>query len=97
MLMLAWKTAPALATGNCIVLKPAEQTPLTALLIGQIALDAGIPPGVFNIITGFGDAGSALAHHMDVDKVSQSVPTSQFLPVSQLVSYAFLPSSPFIS
>jgi len=70
MLMMAWKTAPALATGNCIVLKPAEQTPLTALLVGQIALEAGIPPGVLNIVTGFGDAGSHLAHHMDVDKVA---------------------------
>jgi phenylacetaldehyde dehydrogenase len=71
LLMAAWKLAPALAAGNCVVLKPAEQTPLTALRLGEILLDAGIPEGVVNIITGFGEtAGAALAAHDDVDKVA---------------------------
>lgn len=65
------KVAPALASGCSAVLKPAEQTPLTALRLGQIALDAGLPPGVLNVVTGFGvHAGAALANHHDVDKVS---------------------------
>ena len=69
--MAAWKLAPALAAGNCVVLKPAEQTPLTALRLGEILLDAGIPEGVVNIVTGFGEtAGAALAAHDDVDKVA---------------------------
>src|SRR5450755_1759589 len=71
LLMAAWKLAPALATGNCVVLKPAEQTPLTALRLGEIFLDAGIPEGVVNIVTGFGEtAGAALAAHDDVDKIA---------------------------
>ncbi len=71
MLMQAWKWGPALAMGNTVVLKPAEQTPLTALYIGQLALDAGFPPGVVNIIPGMGPtAGGAIARHMDVDKVA---------------------------
>jgi acyl-CoA reductase-like NAD-dependent aldehyde dehydrogenase len=70
MLTAAWKTAPALATGNSVVLKPAEQSPLTAIRLGQLALEAGIPPGVFNVVPGFGHtAGKALASHMDVDGV----------------------------
>ncbi|WP_068396696.1 aldehyde dehydrogenase family protein [Kribbia dieselivorans] len=69
-LMAAWKLAPALATGNTIVLKPAEQTPLSALLLGQILEEAGVPAGVVNIVTGFGDAGAALSGHDDVDKVA---------------------------
>lgn len=70
MLTAAWKTAPALATGNSVVLKPAEQSPLTAIRMGQIALEAGIPPGVFNVVPGFGHtAGKALASHMDVDGI----------------------------
>ena len=72
MLMLAWKWGPALAAGNCVVLKPAEQTPLSALRIGELALEAGFPDGVINIITGFGadSAGEAISHHMDIDKVA---------------------------
>lgn len=70
MLMATWKLAPALAAGNCCVLKPAEQTPLTALRLGQLIQEAGFPEGVVNIVTGFGDAGAALASHMDVDKVA---------------------------
>ncbi|MCK9908502.1 aldehyde dehydrogenase family protein [Microbacteriaceae bacterium K1510] len=66
-----WKIAPALACGCTIVLKPAELTPLTALWLGQAALDAGLPPGVLNIVPGFGaEAGAALVSHPDVDKIS---------------------------
>ena len=71
MLMQAWKLAPALATGNTVVLKPAEQTPLSALRIGELILEAGFPEGVVNILPGFGPtAGAAIANHMDVDKVA---------------------------
>jgi aldehyde dehydrogenase (NAD+) len=71
LLMAAWKIAPALACGNTSVLKPAEQTPLTALRLGELAIEAGIPAGVVNIITGFGPtAGAALTEHADVDKIA---------------------------
>jgi len=71
MLMQAWKLGPALATGCTVVLKPAEQTPLTALRIGELMLEAGFPPGVVNILPGYGPtAGAAIARHMDVDKVA---------------------------
>jgi acyl-CoA reductase-like NAD-dependent aldehyde dehydrogenase len=70
LMMAAWKLAPALAAGCTVVLKPAEQTPLTALLLGQLILDAGIPAGVVNVVTGFGEAGAALSAHMDIDKVA---------------------------
>ena len=70
LLMVAWKLGAALACGNCVVLKPAEQTPLSALLLGKLLCDAGVPDGVVNIVTGFGDAGAALAAHGDVDKVA---------------------------
>ena len=72
MLMLAWKWGPALACGNTVVLKPAEQTPLSALRIGELALEAGIPEGVVNIVTGLGpdSAGEFIANHMDVDKIA---------------------------
>uniref|UniRef100_A0A8D8URZ9 Aldehyde dehydrogenase, mitochondrial n=1 Tax=Cacopsylla melanoneura TaxID=428564 RepID=A0A8D8URZ9_9HEMI len=70
LLMLAWKIAPALATGNTIVLKPAEQTPLTALAIARLVAEAGFPPGVLNIVPGYGDAGAALVNHPGVDKVA---------------------------
>jgi aldehyde dehydrogenase (NAD+) len=71
MLMQAWKLAPALATGNTVVMKPAEQTPLTALRIGELLVEAGFPEGVVNILPGFGPtAGAAIASHMDVDKVA---------------------------
>ena len=69
-LMATWKLAPALAAGNTVVLKPAEQTPLSALLLGEVFEEAGFPPGVVNIVPGFGDAGAALSAHMDVDKVA---------------------------
>lgn len=71
MLMQAWKLAPALATGNTAVMKPAEQTPLSALRIGELILEAGFPEGVVNLVPGFGPtAGAAIAGHMDVDKVA---------------------------
>ena len=71
MLMQAWKWGPALAAGNTVILKPAEQTPLSALYVGQLALEAGFPPGVVNIIPGMGPtAGGAIAKHMDIDKVA---------------------------
>jgi acyl-CoA reductase-like NAD-dependent aldehyde dehydrogenase len=70
LLMLAWKIAPALACGNTVVLKPAETTPLTALLFAEICQQADLPPGVVNIITGAGDTGRALVAHPDVDKVA---------------------------
>jgi gamma-glutamyl-gamma-aminobutyraldehyde dehydrogenase/4-guanidinobutyraldehyde dehydrogenase/NAD-dependent aldehyde dehydrogenase len=68
MIMAAWKIAPALAAGNSVVLKPSEKSPLTALRLAELAIEAGIPPGVFNVVPGFGpEAGSPLALHMDVD------------------------------
>ena len=71
MLLAAWKLGPALATGNTVVLKPAEQTPLSALRLGELCLEAGIPPGVVNVLPGFGPtAGSALVTHPDVDKIA---------------------------
>jgi aldehyde dehydrogenase (NAD+) len=70
LLMLAWKVAPALATGNTVVLKPAETTPLSALHFAQIAAEAGLPPGVLNVVPGAGATGSAVVSHPDVDKVA---------------------------
>ncbi|MCS5719314.1 aldehyde dehydrogenase family protein [Herbiconiux sp. CPCC 205763] len=70
LLMLAWKIAPALAAGNTVVLKPAETTPLTALIFAEIVQQAELPPGVVNIITGAGETGRALVNHPDVDKVA---------------------------
>jgi aldehyde dehydrogenase (NAD+) len=70
LLMLAWKVAPALATGNTVVLKPAETTPLTALVFAEVCADAGLPPGVVNIVTGGPATGAALVRHPDVDKVA---------------------------
>lgn len=71
LLMAAWKIAPALATGCTVVLKPAEETPLTALFLGELIQRAGVPDGVVNIVTGFGEtAGAALSAHPDVDKIA---------------------------
>ncbi|WP_418314736.1 aldehyde dehydrogenase [Piscinibacter sakaiensis] len=70
MIMAAWKLGPALAAGNSVVLKPSEKSPLTALRLAELALAAGIPPGVFNVVPGYGhEAGEALALHMDVDAI----------------------------
>jgi aldehyde dehydrogenase (NAD+) len=70
LLMAAWKLAPALAAGNTCVLKPAETTPLTALLLAEVCQQAGLPPGVVNVVTGAGDTGAALVCHPDVNKVA---------------------------
>jgi aldehyde dehydrogenase (NAD+) len=70
LLMAAWKIAPALACGNTVVLKPAETTPLTALKLAEVIHDAGLPPGVVNIVTGAGETGAAIVNHDDVDKIA---------------------------
>lgn len=70
LLMAAWKIAPALACGNCVVLKPAETTPLTALHLAKLLQDAELPPGVVNIVTGAGDTGASLVNHPGVDKIA---------------------------
>src|SRR5215467_7284635 len=70
LLMLAWKIAPALASGNTVVLKPAETTPLTALLFTDVVRQAGLPPGVVNIVTGDGSTGAYLVRHPHVDKIA---------------------------
>jgi aldehyde dehydrogenase (NAD+) len=70
LLMLAWKVAPALAAGNTVVLKPAEFTPLTALLFAEIAAEAGLPAGVLNVVTGDGETGKLIVEHPDVDKIA---------------------------
>src|SRR4051812_9164271 len=70
LLMAAWKLAPALACGNTVVLKPAETTPLTALVLAEIIRDAELPPGVVNILPGAGDVGAALTNHAGIDKVA---------------------------
>jgi aldehyde dehydrogenase (NAD+) len=70
LLMLAWKVAPALAAGCTVILKPAEFTPLTALAFAELAAEAGLPPGVLNILTGDGSTGAALVEHPDVDKIA---------------------------
>ena len=71
LLMASWKIGPALATGNSLILKPAEQSPLTAIRIAELAAEAGVPEGVFNVVPGFGEtAGQALGRHMDVDCIA---------------------------
>ena len=71
MLMAAWKLGPALACGNTIVMKPAEQTPLSILYFANLVKEAGFPPGVVNILNGYGkDAGAAIASHLDIDKIA---------------------------
>lgn len=70
LLMAAWKIAPALACGNTVVLKPAETTPLTAMKLAEVVRDAGLPPGVVNIVTGAGETGAAIVNHDDVDKIA---------------------------
>lgn len=77
--VLGLKTAPALAAGNVIIIKPSEKTPFAAAELGKLALDAGFPPGVFQVLPGDGSTGSILASHMDIAKVSftGSVPTGK--------------------
>src|SRR5215469_2216828 len=85
LLMQAWKLAPALATGNTVIMKPAEQTPLSALRVGELILEAGFPEGVVNLLPGFGPtAGAAIARHADIDKVAFTGSTE----VGQLVMEA---------
>jgi acyl-CoA reductase-like NAD-dependent aldehyde dehydrogenase len=69
-MIAAWKLAPALAAGNCVILKPSELTPLTTIRLARFCVDAGVPTGVVNLLTGDGDLGQALVEHPDVDKVS---------------------------
>src|SRR6185503_12761782 len=77
LLLAMWKVAPALAAGNTVILKPASQTPLTALALGQLAIDAGLPPGVLNVITGGGSSvGQAIVEHPGVDKIAFTGDTS---------------------
>lgn len=70
LMLLTWKIAPALAMGNTVVLKPATYTRLSALLLAEVCAEAGLPPGVFNVVTGSGAMGSLLADHSSVDKVA---------------------------
>jgi 4-(gamma-glutamylamino)butanal dehydrogenase len=70
LMMAVWKTAPALAAGCSVIIKPAEDTPLTAIRVAQIAKESGIPDGIFNVLPGFGDVGEALGRHNDIDAVS---------------------------
>jgi acyl-CoA reductase-like NAD-dependent aldehyde dehydrogenase len=86
MLMLAWKIAPALATGNTVVLKPAETTPLTALLFAEVCQQAGLPAGVVNIITGDGATGSHLVNHPGVDKIAFTGSTGVGKAIAKAIS-----------
>lgn len=71
LMMMAWKLGPALAAGNCIILKPAEQTPLTALKIAELSVEAGFPPGVISVINGLGsEVGAALSSHLGIEKIA---------------------------
>ena len=91
LLMAAWKIAPALATGNTVVLKPAETTPLTALKLAEIIQESGLPPGVVNIITGAGKTGAALVNHPDVSKIAftGSTDVGKLIQKSILISGLF--------
>ncbi len=86
LLMAAWKLAPALATGNTCVLKPAETTPLSALLLAQVCQQAELPPGVVNVLTGAGDTGAAIVAHTDVDKVAFTGSTEVGIAISQAIA-----------
>ncbi|KAG8248406.1 Aldehyde dehydrogenase, mitochondrial [Homalodisca vitripennis] len=93
MLMAAWKIGPAIATGNVIVMKPAEQTPLTALYLAELSREAGFPPGVINMVPGFGDAGAALSSHPLVDKVAFTGSTEAILEQKSLFFPNLYPNS----
>jgi acyl-CoA reductase-like NAD-dependent aldehyde dehydrogenase len=91
LLMAAWKFAPVLAAGNSLVLKPSEKSPLTALRVAELAVEAGIPPGVFNVVPGFGQtAGKALALHMDVDCIAFTGSTATGKQVMQYAAQSNL-------
>ena len=90
--MLAWKWGPALAAGCTLVLKPADATPLSALYMGQLSREAGFPPGVINIVNGFGaTAGAAIAEHMNIDKVAFTGSTQVGRIIMQVI-YFLLPT-----
>lgn len=85
--MAAWKLGPAVATGNCVVIKAAEQTPLSILYLASLVKEAGYPKGVVNVINGYGkDAGAALAGHMDVDKIAFTGSTETGREIMRLAS-----------
>ena len=85
--MVAWKLGPALACGNTVVLKPAEQTPLSALYLATLIVKAGFPPGVVNILNGFGRiAGAAIASHLDIDKIAFTGSTATGREIMKLAS-----------
>jgi aldehyde dehydrogenase (NAD+) len=86
LLMAAWKLAPALAAGNTCVLKPAETTPLSALLLAEVCQQAGLPPGVVNVVTGAGETGAALVAHPRVDKVAFTGSTEVGIAIAQAVA-----------
>ncbi|MDC8759583.1 aldehyde dehydrogenase [Janthinobacterium fluminis] len=91
MIMAAWKIAPALAAGNSVILKPSEKSPLTALRLAEIGLEAGLPPGVFNVLPGFGqEAGAALALHMDVDCIGFTGSTGTGKQIMQMAGQSNL-------
>jgi acyl-CoA reductase-like NAD-dependent aldehyde dehydrogenase len=91
LLMASWKIGPVLAAGNSLVLKPSEKSPLTALRIAELAVEAGLPPGVFNVVPGFGaTAGKALASHMDVDCIAFTGSTATGKVVMQLAAQSNL-------
>jgi acyl-CoA reductase-like NAD-dependent aldehyde dehydrogenase len=91
MLMAAWKIAPVLAAGNSLVLKPSEKSPLSAIRLGELALEAGVPPGVFNVVPGYGPtAGKALAAHMDVDAIAFTGSTATGKAVMQFAAQSNL-------
>ena len=83
LVMASWKVAPALAAGCTVVLKPAEQTPLTALRLGELALEAGMPPGVLNVLPGFGETGAALVDHPRVNKIAFTGSTEVGIQIAQ--------------
>src|ERR1700731_4402167 len=91
MLMAAWKIGPVLAAGNSLVLKPSEKSPLSAIRLGELALAAGLPPGVFNVVPGHGPtAGKALASHMDVDAIAFTGSTATGKAVMQFAAQSNL-------
>jgi 4-guanidinobutyraldehyde dehydrogenase/NAD-dependent aldehyde dehydrogenase len=91
LLMAAWKIAPALAAGNSVVLKPSEKSPLSALKLAELALEAGVPPGVFNVLPGYGnEAGAALAMHMDVDCIGFTGSTKVGRQIMQMAAQSNL-------
>jgi aldehyde dehydrogenase (NAD+) len=93
LLMLAWKVAPALATGNTVVLKPAETTPLTALLFAEVCEQAELPAGVVNIITGDGSTGASLVNHKDIDKIAFTGSTEVGKLIAKAISDRRIPAT----